>query len=1196
MPVRKSSAELATELDYLRSLRKGRGKKPITKAQFNTAAGRIKRQFEALEAEVSTLKAVNRLLAKGDMERAAKAEAKAVKAAAKKAARKPPFCDTMNAWLSSLKRQDIGQWKTYEPFFPQINALFNGDPQGREQSISVLLYYGKIDGKTVTSMLYGSVPTWLIGLLPTDIEIFSNKDGKHPEYDEVYFNTWTLLDAADPSLSRHSYSEPQYIKIYDHGEVPRDPGTEMADEPVGDGYQLIPSHPNLDPSKVVQSQTLDCLPRGLVEHLKPSWDADKALGKTPLTQEFILQAIGKTSSFVSFRDCEPFFMKYRLHITSLDVNGRTVYEFKPKTKNGHIRGTIFFLQHNSHVTLLNHNLTSLARQGEGLKEKRCRKPQTVEATDFGELEALMYSGAPQSIYYKGAFEEIWAFATELGLEGTLKLADKHKPTGLVFHMPERVTISFADVSLKSMTLMRESVFQPQYESHYSESVRRVFNDLKRSQLIARFTDCGEERFRKIDRVRSYTANFRDIDAFPVFDYSELHSFDGEVRESMIYLVAGCSDIEGWMIANQTQNIVSGLVILRSGLHFNILGQIRPSSWETNTVRDTLKGLFQNPNDPDLKLVANVAYGLAAQLTSQKREGIHTTSLVEAFRVYEGLEGNKKIVKNWQGLGGYLTTRKGDRVEMEKGYFGVAFMVLDIQRLRNLEMYRDLRDAGFTVHGISTDCMYVSGDGHIPLHEGVKTWESLGRYRADGDGVAPLIPMGIRKRTTTAVITHERVLEPVSEIYGNTWTTGIIPGSGKSYGQMKHFGVLLSDEEREPDVLIVCPSQEQVADVRSKTRNCDVITYAKFLGRIYDEENKVSKVTSNHDLTTYKGIILEELCQIVPRDFLAVLHHCKSTKVQILGNGDVDQILLGELPSAYSSRTEFYERNLPRIFDSIQIISGSRRLKGVDAARDCERLESMKEEFQMGMTNEECVAKYFEGQTFTDVAFANGKVCINYTNLAGMLRPCGTVRLKFKGYDKAKLLVKNSVYDCEIAWHNEKQVVIVYGGAANGCWYPRSDFANPDASTGFGVQGKTITEPFCIFEYNHQHADWRWFLTCVARCEKLSDVWIYVGKNTTSKVNRDIAQKIGQHKRADYAAGRIYDEADFVTFKWVRDTLRKTNACCNKCGVRMALEYEPNDTQQWSINRRDNNLAHTMANCEITCLSCNHGYRPSTLKS
>ena len=121
------------------------------------------------------MKAVNRLLAKGDKERAAKIEAKAAKAAAKKAARKPPFCDTMNAWLSSLKRQDIGQWKTYEPFFPQINALFNGDPQGREQSISVLLHYGKIDGKTVTSMLYGSVPTWLIGLLPTDIEIFSTR-------------------------------------------------------------------------------------------------------------------------------------------------------------------------------------------------------------------------------------------------------------------------------------------------------------------------------------------------------------------------------------------------------------------------------------------------------------------------------------------------------------------------------------------------------------------------------------------------------------------------------------------------------------------------------------------------------------------------------------------------------------------------------------------------------------------------------------------------------------------------------------------------------------------------------------------------------------------------------------------------------------------------------------------------------------
>ena len=157
-------------------------------------------------------------------------------------------------------------------------------------------------------------------------------------------------------------------------------------------------------------------------------------------------------------------------------------------------------------------------------------------------------------------------------------------------------------------------------------------------------------------------------------------------------------------------------------------------------------------------------------------------------------------------------------------------------------------------------------------------------------------------------------------------------------------------------------------------------------------------------------------------------------------------------------------------------------------------------------------------------------------------------------------------------------------------YDRRLFGNPEATTGHSSQGDTIKEPFCIFEWNHFYARWEWFHTAISRCERLSDVWIYVGASTTSKVESAIYSKITGHKIADAKAGRTYEAGTYVDVKWVREELKKNNACCHRCRQRMSLEDSPGDQKQWSINRLNNDLAHTRDNCEVCCLSCNKGYR------
>ena len=87
----------------------------------------------------------------------------------------------------------------------------------------------------------------------------------------------------------------------------------------------------------------------------------------------------------------------------------------------------------------------------------------------------------------------------------------------------------------------------------------------------------------------------------------------------------------------------------------------------------------------------------------------------------------------------------------------------------------------------------------------------------------------------------------------------------------------------------------------------------------------------------------------------------------------------------------------------------------------------------------------------------------------------------------------------------------------------------------------------------------------------------------------LLKKLDSYVKQDKTAGRPIG-AEYITVKWMKAQLGKQNQCCARCYCRVKLEYEPKDPEQISFNRRNNDLPHTEANTEITCLSCNHAYK------
>jgi len=246
-----------------------------------------------------------------------------------------------------------------------------------------------------------------------------------------------------------------------------------------------------------------------------------------------------------------------------------------------------------------------------------------------------------------------------------------------------------------------------------------------------------------------------------------------------------------------------------------------------------------------------------------------------------------------------------------GYFGIAFLIYDPQRLRMLNLYRELTAQQITVYGVATDAFFEDRTPNLPLFSAsIKTWDDLGKYQIAKPKPTPIELAELSDRETIAKIQIFHPLQPIPTIQHNTFTTATIAGAGKSYTQFQHAGVLPDSPDQSTTTLIVIQSTKQILSTRNRTKNADVITYAQFLGHIYDDEGLTKKVAP-YDTSSYKILILDELLQIPPKDYLQILSLCRSyPHLQILGNGDDFQNSTGTLPSNYTSRQQFYEATLP----------------------------------------------------------------------------------------------------------------------------------------------------------------------------------------------------------------------------------------------------------------------------------------------
>jgi len=133
------------------------------------------------------------------------------------------------------------------------------------------------------------------------------------------------------------------------------------------------------------------------------------------------------------------------------------------------------------------------------------------------------------------------------------------------------------------------------------------------------------------------------------------------------------------------------------------------------------------------------------------------------------------------------------------------------------------------------------------------------------------------------------------------------------------------------------------------------------------------------------------------------------------------------------------------------------------------------------------------------------------------------------------------------------------------------------------EGEVVNGEVTVYDVGHYCTTREWFWTAISRVRRLDLVHIVFTPGTgRTETKKRIKEKIVGVKSSDTDKKRKFEEVDFVDEEWTERELKRCNWTCFACSDALSVS----GPYQFSINRINNEQAHTKDNCNIACFNCN----------
>lgn len=407
-------------------------------------------------------------------------------------------------------------------------------------------------------------------------------------------------------------------------------------------------------------------------------------------------------------------------------------------------------------------------------------------------------------------------------------------------------------------------------------------------------------------------------------------------------------------------------------------------------------------------------------------------------------------------------------------------------------------------------------------------------------------------------------------------------------------------------IIACPQNAQAFEIQNQTvqelndKGFNATTTYMLCGKVLNDDGNIDNGNKTYGYN-FKIVVLEEVGQYTVEEWIMMKEYmskCKNTL--FIANGDINQCEpVEEDMNPYMDVDEFYNNIINSVFDTHIMLKEPKRYATEELKK---KAMKMKDELIDKKVDQIAVMKGF-AQKIELHNIPDNAICISYKqDTRRALNEFMHKKINGDGarYYKGLILRANNRkwipekkfrvqknYDFEVVEVREKSMKLkeILSGLEfdiHECDYKM--FSLPYAFTGHSQQGRSVTNPIVIFDYDFHHVTRKWLYVALTRNRNL-EVYYCDHQFVKNMDKEDIKDKIESYKQQDMRANRGI-AGDYINVNWYFLQSIKQKHKCYICQEVMNLRNIYGDSLNHTADRLDNALPHTKTNCKLCCLKCN----------
>jgi len=803
------------------------------------------------------------------------------------------------------------------------------------------------------------------------------------------------------------------------------------------------------------------------------------------------------------------------------------------------------------------------------------------------------------------------------------LVETYQETGILKNNPEifltdKIFKNYNDKKNKAL----DNLLNKNYISYYNEQVQKILKTYFISPLVGTMNIpyLNQDETIEIiglDKNKFYTSilqSFKYLPTISIFD--KFVDYNNEPLEDYnLYFVEKTNGKYEYPF--QPLSLCFGMNL--KDVQCNIISYLRPSHLKNNNSKDIIKDIYYDETLTET-MKKNIINHIIGKYNKGKNSKYSTSIFTdESECIYFSQKYDCRTIpipidENDNYL--YVSYNEVSS-QLTEGFKLISYLIYDTSHKQMFDLKKKLENFGIETIRFKTDEIAIRKTDEILLDEFISKNKDMFEYNDLYNSIGKLKINRLDKKGDTLKISQlcsikrnnlENIYEPIideevniiniNDEFDKDEISNIIndndrllikadiAGAGKTSACI-NFCKLFNKKG-----LFITPYNALCLDLRKK--EMEAITLSKLIGLRLDGEDMkqgISKINvEEYDIIVFDEIYLHDIYNLQHINVFMKRHD----KIKYIATGDEYQLSPIDNLNKDINEKEYYNKIIRNMFKNQITLHENKRLC---ADKDRKKIKDITFKIRTCKTKEDQIKILIDNFKI----ITNKKDITTVKNVVGLNKTADWVnnyihkpidgnkyyiglelicRKRFK--NKSLSTCVNFTYtitnikDNEITIMDDEEEVFLID-----IKYLEIYFKLNYARTCNSYQGMSEDQAITIFDINHWFITTEWIYTAITRATSLDNINIFLGEEfDVNEISKTIDKMIESHINNDLQKNRkIY--GTYVNRKWVMDELKKYKKC------RICKNYlDISNMESFSIDRKDNNICHSVENCQIICRRCN----------